>query len=101
MLVTTLKQIKDNFFPTDIYVKIVFIDSTGRATKIGKVYSIHVTDNSEIMKLNVWSEDIIKPLKVGQKVNITKASASIFQNEVQLSLSREGKIEIVEDVPTV
>ena len=98
---TSLKQIKDSFFPTNIYVEIVFIDGNGRDTKAGKVHTVHIRDDTEIMKLSVWNEEVLKPLKVGQKINITKASASTFQNEVQLSLSKDGKIEIVTDVPAL
>lgn len=98
---TTLREIKKSFFPTDIYAKIVFVDNVGRQTKAGQVYTVHITDDSEIMKLSIWSDEVIKTLKIGQKINITKASASMFQNEVQLSLAKDGKIEIVTDVQTV
>lgn len=101
MLVTTLRHIKNSFFPTDIYAKIVFVDNVGRQTKVGQVYTVHITDDSEIMKLSIWSDEIIKTLKVGQKINITKASALMFQNEVQLSLAKDGKIEIITDVQTI
>lgn len=92
---TTLKDIFNALFPTDVYATIAFIDTTGRDTKVGKVYTVHVSDDSKIMKLSIWSEEQLKPLKVGQKIMITKASVSIFQNEPQLSLTKDGKIEIV------
>ena len=93
---TTLKNIKDALFPTDVYCTIVFIDDVGRDTKVGKVYTIHVTDETTIMKLNIWDAETLKPLKKGQKIMITKASVSIFQNEPQLSLAKDGKIDIIE-----
>lgn len=92
---TTLKQIHDGLFPTEIYAEIAFVDTTGRDTKIGKVFTVHIKDDSNIMKLSIWNADQIKSLKVGQKIMITKASVSIFQNEPQLSLTKDGKIEII------
>lgn len=92
---TTLKDIFDALFPINIYAKIAFIDTTGRDTKVGKVYTAHITDDTKIMKLSIWSEEQIKALKVGQNIMITKASVSIFQNEPQLSLAKDGKIEII------
>lgn len=96
-MTTTLGQIKKNFFPTDIYVEVVFVDN-GKDTKIGKVYTAHIRDDTEIMKLSIWDEGIAKTLKTGQKINISKANVSMFQNEVQLSLAKDGKIEVVQDV---
>lgn len=93
---TTLKEIKDALFPSDIYCTIAFIDDVGRDTKAGKVYTVHVTDDTTIMKLSIWNAEQLKPLKKGQKIMITKASVSIFQNEPQLSLTKDGKIDIIE-----
>lgn len=93
---TTLQAIKDNLFPSDIFCTIAFIDDVGRDTKAGKVYTIHVTDEKAIMKLSIWDAEVLKPLKKGQKIMITKASVTIFQNEPQLNLTKDGKIDIIE-----
>lgn len=94
---TTLKDINNALFPTDIYATIAFIDTTGREIqKLNKrLYTIHLKDESSIMKMTIWDAEILKPLKEGQKIMITKASVTIYQNEPQLSLARDGKIEIV------
>lgn len=92
---TTLKDIFNALFPTDVYATIAFVDTTGRDTKVGKVFTVHITDDTKIMKLSIWNEEQVKALKIGQKIMITKASVSIFQNEPQLSLTKDGKIEII------
>lgn len=93
---TTLGQIKQSFFPTDIYAEIVWVDN-GKDTKAGKVYTVHIRDETEIMKLAVWDESLVKTLKQGQRVNITKANVSMFMNEVQLSLAKDGMIQIMSE----
>lgn len=93
---TTLNDIYNALFPKDVYGTVVFIDTVGRDTKVGKVFSIQITDENRIMKVSIWDENHLKPLKTGQKIMLTKASVSIFQNEPQLSLAKDGKIEIIQ-----
>lgn len=99
-MTTTLGQIKKAFFPTDIYAEVVWIDN-GRDTKAGKVYTVHISDETDIMKLSIWDAELAKTLHKGQKINITKATVSMFMSEVQLSLAKDGKIEIMPSQGTV
>lgn len=92
---TTLKDIKDALSPTDVYASIVFIDDVGKDTKVGRVFAIHITDETTIMKLNIWDAEQLKSLKKGQKIMITKCNVSIYQNEPNLTLAKDGKIEIL------
>lgn len=53
-----------------------------------------VTDDSGSMKLSLWNE-MIPQIKEGEKIRIETAYVSTFKDEIQLNVSKHGRIAIL------
>ncbi len=63
--------------------------------KQGKVCNAKIKDDSGIISLTLWNEDIDN-VGVGDKIHVQNGWCSEFRDEKQLSAGKFGKIEIVE-----
>ena len=66
-------------------------------TKFGTTVELNIAiikDDSGEIKLTLWGEQA-KGIEVGKKIEISGAFVKDFRGEKQLSLTRQGKIEIV------
>jgi replication factor A1 len=63
--------------------------------KQGKVCNAKLKDDSGVVKLTLWNDDIEK-VAVGDKVRVEKGWCSEFRDELQVSTGKFGQIEVVE-----
>jgi replication factor A1 len=76
--------------------KIVDISDTREVnTRYGTrlVADVILEDNTGRIKLSLW-EDMIDKVTVGDVVSISGAYVTVFRNELQLNIAREGKLEV-------
>jgi len=59
-----------------------------------KVAKVIIEDESGIILLNLWNEDIEK-VHIGDYLSIKKAYVIKYRGQLQLNVSRRGKIEIL------
>lgn len=67
-------------------------------TKYGRrsVADARIEDESGKITLSLW-EDQIRAVKVGDRIKISGGFVSEFRDELQLSIPRSGRIEVIKE----
>lgn len=82
----------------DVIVEVVSMEEPrefNKFDKVGKVCNAMVKDDSGVIKLTLWNDDVDK-LKQGMKVHIINGYVNEWQGEKQLTTGKFGTMEIIE-----
>jgi replication factor A1 len=94
-----IAEIRDGMSNISIEAKVIDKSETRIVqTRYGRrsVADAIIKDDSGEIKLSLW-QDQIKRVNVGDKISISGAFASRFRDELQISVPRSGKLEVLED----
>lgn len=80
---------------TKATVKSVSVEDPDNADWIRQ--DIRIADNSGLIKLVLWNDDIRDDLAAGDEVKLVDCWAKEYRGSPQVSLGKKGRIEIVED----
>jgi len=92
-----ISEIKNNEGSINIEADVVEVGEIREINKYGKnlkVANAIIMDSSGKVKLTLWNEEISK-VKKGDRIKITNGYAKAFQDELQLTLGKFGKLEVV------
>ena len=92
-----ISEIKNNEGSINIEADVVEVGEVREINKYGKnlkVANVIIMDSSGKVKLTLWNEEISK-VKKGDRIKITNGYAKAFQDELQLTLGKFGKLEVV------
>lgn len=92
-----ISAIQNNQGSINVEADVVEVGETRNINKYGKnlrVSNAVIKDDSGSIKLTLWNEEIDKIHK-GDRVKITNGYAKAFQDEIQLTAGKFGKIEVI------
>jgi len=92
-----IADIKPNQGSINIEAVVTEISEPREINKYGrtlKVATATLKDDSGEIKLTLWNDEIAK-VKTGAKIRITNGYAKQFQDELQLTAGKFGKIEVI------
>lgn len=95
-----ISEIKNNEGKINIEADVVELGPVREINKYGKnlrVTNAVIQDESGKIKLTLWNDEIEKVHK-GDRVKVTNGYAKSFQDELQLTAGKFGKVEVVEKV---
>jgi len=91
-----LSEIKNNQGSINVEADVVDVSGIREINKYGKnlkVATAVLRDESGKIKLTLWNEETGK-VKTGDRVKITNGYAKAFQDDLQLTAGKFGKIEV-------
>ncbi len=92
-----ISEIKNNQGSINVEADVVEVGPVREFNKYGKnlrVANAVLMDESGKIKLTLWNDEISK-VHEGDRVKITNGYAKAFQDELQLTAGKFGKIEVV------
>ena len=92
-----IKELKPGQGNVDLTAEIVGIEPPRTINKMGKelrVASATLKDDSGTITLTLWNE-AIDQVQEGQTVHLTNAYVNTFQDKLQVTLGKFGKLEVV------
>jgi len=90
-----VKDLEANSKVTDLLVAVTNLEEP-RETPTGKqLQEAIITDSTGQVKLTLWGEDVMA-YSIGDKVKIVSGWCKEYQNELQVTTGKFGKIEKVE-----
>jgi len=92
-----IKDLQPRQGKVEVEAEVVEISPTrefNKFGKIGKVANAKVRDDSGIIVLTLWNDEIEK-VKVGAKIKVLNGYVSEWQGEKQLTAGRFGQLEVL------
>lgn len=90
----TIKEVKECAGNVSVEGVIVFIEQP-RVTNTGKkVANAHLRDDTDVIKLVLWEEKITM-FKEGQRIRISGGYLERYQNEYQLGMGKNSKVDVI------
>ena len=92
-----ISEIKNNQGSINLEADVIDVGPVREINKYGKnlrVANATLKDESGKIKLTLWNQEVDKVHK-GDKVKVTNGYAKAFQDELQLTAGKFGKIEVV------
>ncbi|MBN2477664.1 DNA-binding protein [Candidatus Micrarchaeota archaeon] len=92
-----ISELNEGMTDVSVEAEVVSVGEVKEINKYGntlKVANVEIKDDSGSIKLTLWNENIDK-VKEGDKIKIEKGYVRSFQGELQLTLGKNGTLEVL------